>query len=207
MRRVLQVLLWRNQFGVRPLRVKTEMRESGSRKNQKSVRLSGRGVRFRRRTERIKHRLRLRHRPICFVFPKPQKEKRDSGGGREELSPAGNLGLGFPAEELGRQKEGEEGPDGERAEREENIHTPGSEGSKDGALQAGDEVSGRKKEANALDDLREIGKRNGRTGKENQRQPDELIDDLSFLHGIGDAGNDEAHGREGYRTNGDQKKC
>jgi len=49
--------------------------------------------------------LRQRYGPVGIVFPKSPEGERGLRGGGEQLGSAGNLGLGLPAEELGRQKE------------------------------------------------------------------------------------------------------
>src|SRR4029077_12151946 len=48
------------------------------------------------------------------------------------------------------------------------------------------------------------GKRGAR--EKDKWKPEELVDDLSFLHGVGDAGNDQTQGSEGRHTDGDQHK-
>ncbi len=69
-----------------------------------------------------------------------------------------------------------------------------------------DEIGCGKKQADALDDLGKSAERNRSARKENQWEPDELIDDLSFLHRVGDAGDDEAQGSESHGAQGNQEE-
>ena len=69
----------------------------------------------------------------------------------------------------------------------------------DGILQPQNEIRGGKKERRTLARLGRSGKWHGCAGKKNQGEPDELIEDLSLLHGVGDAGDDETHRGEGNR--------
>ena len=73
-------------------------------------------------------------------------------------------------------------------------------------LQAVDQVSGGKEYADALHNRRKSGKRNGRAGEKNQREPEKLIDDLRFLHGVGDAGDHQAERGEGNGADSDENK-
>src|SRR5260370_28851854 len=68
------------------------------------------------------------------------------------------------------------------------------------------EISGGKEEPDALNGDVEIGKRNRGAGEKNKREPEELIENLSLLHGIGDAGDDQAQRSEGNRANAYEDK-
>src|SRR5438477_5887766 len=55
-----------------------------------------------------------------------------------------------------------------------------------------------------LDGVGQVGKRERGARKKDQRQPDNLVEHLSLLHGVGDAGDHEAERAEGNRSDGDQ---
>src|SRR5207249_11306327 len=55
-----------------------------------------------------------------------------------------------------------------------------------------------------LDGVGQVGKRARGARKKDQRQPDSLVEHLSLLHGVGDAGDHEAERAEGNRSEGDQ---
>lgn len=136
-----------------------------------------------------------------MVFDDSEKQKRNGRGQNIELGSAGNLGFGFPAEELYRKEEGNQRPASERNDFDVTAGRRG--GVHDGLLQSVDKVGGGEKKSDALNGGVEIGKREGGAGKENKRQPQELIQDLCFLHGVGDAGDDQAKRTKGDGTNGD----
>src|SRR5262249_7850052 len=71
-------------------------------------------------------------------------------------------------------------------------------------LQSVDEVRCGEEKADALNGRVEIGERDRGARKENKRQPQKLIKDLSLLHGVGDAGDDETERAERDGANGDQ---
>ena len=79
-------------------------------------------------------------------------------------------------------------------------------GKNDGALQAVDQVSGGKEYADTLDNSGKRGKRYGRSREKNQREPEKLIDDFGFLHGVGDASHHQAERGEGNGAYGDENK-
>ena len=74
-----------------------------------------------------------------------------------------------------------------------------------GAFEAMNEIGGGKKKRDVLDGVGEKHKRNGGAGKKDKREPEELIENLCFLHGVGDAGDDEAERAERDDADADQK--
>ena len=73
---------------------------------------------------------------------------------------------------------------------------------KNGLLETIYQIRSGEEEAYALDRLRQKGQREGGAGEEDQREPEELVDDLGFLHGVGDAGDDQTQGAEGDDSDG-----
>ena len=74
------------------------------------------------------------------------------------------------------------------------------------AFEAGGHISGGRKQSDGLNPVREERQRDGRAGEKKKRGPDQVIDDLRLLHGVGDAGDDQPERRERRRANGDQQK-
>ena len=75
-----------------------------------------------------------------------------------------------------------------------------------GLLQGIDKISRGKKEPDALHGAVEIGEGDGGSGKKNKRKPEELIEDLCLLHGIGDAGDNQAKRSKGNRADAYEDK-
>src|SRR5574337_667208 len=57
-------------------------------------------------------------------------------------------------------------------------------GMDNGVLQAMNQVRCREKQSHRLDGVRQDGERQSRPGEKDQRQPQELVEDLGFLHGV-----------------------
>lgn len=55
-----------------------------------------------------------------------------------------------------------------------------------------------------LNDFGEGRERDGGAGEEDKWEPEKLVEDLSFLHGVGDAGDHQAEGGEGNGAGGDE---
>ena len=60
--------------------------------------------------------------------------------------------------------------------------------------------------ANSLKPVRENGQRNRGSGKKKKAHPDQLVDHLRFLHGVGHAGDDQAERGKSRRSEGDQQE-
>src|SRR6267143_1578244 len=138
---------------------------------------------------------------VC-VFPGAQEKERQRRSQGPELGIARNLGLWLPAKELRGDEKGEHRPDGEG----QNLNQELPDGKRlvEGALERGNKIGGGQEEPEVLDGLGQIGKGERGAGKENQRQPDDLVEDLSFLHRVGNAGDNEAERSEGNRADGNQ---
>src|SRR5205814_8420513 len=100
-------------------------------------------------------------------------------------------------------KQSEDEPDGKREENDQKRRRSGVVD--DGAFEAMNEIGGGKKKRDVLDGVGEKHKRNGGAGKKDKREPEELIENLCLLHGVGDAGDDEAERAERDDADADQK--
>src|SRR5258708_31949004 len=138
------------------------------------------------------------------VFPSSQQQKRKSSRQGPELGIAGNLRFRVPAKELGRNKKRKDGPQREGKDLYQEL--PDGKRFVQGARKGGNKISGRQEEAEVLDGVGQVREREGGARKENQRQPDELVEDLSLLHGVSDAGDHQAERAEGKRADGDQNR-
>src|SRR2546430_9603989 len=67
------------------------------------------------------------------------------------------------------------------------------------------EIGGGKKKRDVLDGVGEKHKRNGGARKKDKREPKKLIENLRFLHGVGDAGDDEAERAERDDADADEE--
>src|SRR5882672_2224445 len=139
-----------------------------------------------------------------LVFPNTEEKEGKSGGENPELGAARDFGLWLPAKELSGYEKSEGGPKDESENLREQL--PDGKRGVHGALQSGDEIGGGEEDGNALRDFGQVGDGQRRAGKKNQRKPEELVEDLRFLHGIGDAGDDQPKGCEGNGTDGHEHK-
>src|SRR5580704_1290367 len=161
---------------------------------------------FLRPVQRIESGLRLRRDIAEFVFPEAQKKKGDSGGHDQKLCIPTYFDFRLPAKKLRGQKKSKNGPANQRTKRDEDVGVPYRRRFKNGAAQTLDEVGGGQKQGDVLHHFGQKGQRKGGARKKNQREPEKLVNDLSFLHGVGDAGNDQAQRREGNRADADQNE-
>lgn len=137
-----------------------------------------------------------------MVFPDAEEYKGEGCRGGPKFRIARDFGFRFPAEELGGDEESQNGPAGERNRFDPNCGD--ARAVKGGALKSPDQIRGGKEERKFLRNGWKVGKRHRRARKKNQREPDELIENLRLLHGVGDAGNDQAHRCEGNDADGDE---
>src|SRR6266851_3480681 len=113
-----------------------------------------------------------------------------------------NLGLRLPAEELRGKKKSKNGPTREREHLDQQL--PNWKGGVNGVLKTGDQICSGQEQRNTLGGFREIWNWQRGTGHEYQGQPNELIQDLGFLHGIGDAGDHQSKGAERNNADNDE---
>src|SRR5260370_4686446 len=154
--------------------------------------------------QRVKCRLRLFQDIAVRVFPSSQQQKRKSSRQGPELGIAGNLRFRLPAKELGRHKKRKDGPQSEGKDWHQEL--PDGKRFVQGALKGSNKISGRQEEAEVLDGVGQVRERESGAREENQRKPDELVEDLGFLHGIGDAGDDQTERAERKRADGDENR-
>src|SRR5260221_2029718 len=135
--------------------------------------------------------------PIA-LFIKTQQYEWDDRRSREQFGIPRDLGFRLPAEELSRQKKGKRAPRHQRQHlhRKAQDTRPGI----DAVRQARHHIGRREEQRSMLHIGRKVTDRNGGAGKENHRQPEKLVEDLCFLHGVGDAGDDESERAEGNRA-------
>jgi len=155
-----------------------------------------------RTVQGIESRLSLRRDVAVLIFPKAKKKEGNCGGDDQEFGFARYFDFWLPSKELRGQKKSEGGPEGERTDL--NTKLPNGSGTEDGALQSLNEVSSRQKQRDVLHDFGQKGQGKGSARKKNQGEPEKLVDDLSFLHGVGDAGHDETQRRERNGADADQ---
>ena len=115
----------------------------------------------------------------------------------KELRFAGHFDFRLPAKELRGEKKSKYGPANQGTQRDKDVVVPNVRRSKNGTAESLNKIGCRKEQRNFLYDLRKESKRKGGAGKKDERKPDELVDDLGLLHGVGDAGDDEAQRGEG----------
>src|ERR1700730_13401012 len=137
-------------------------------------------------------------------FPEAEEQKGNDGGRGQDLGSGPNLRFRLPAEELLAQKEGQGRADRKRDDFGDNL-SDADAGDHD-AFETGNEISGRKEKREALDPDRQHGQRQRGAGKEEEGGPEDLVDDLSFLGAVGDAGDDQSQGGEGDNSQGDEEK-
>src|SRR5580704_4745619 len=162
---------------------------------------------FRRPVQRIESGLRLRRNIAEFVFPEAEKKKGNGGSKDQKLCVSTHLDLWLPAKQLRGQKKGKNGPGNQRTKRDEDVAVPEGRRFKNGAAESLDQVSGGQKQGDLLHHFGQENQRKSSARKKNQGKPEKLVDDLSFLHGVGDAGNDQAQRRERNRAHADQNEC
>src|SRR6267143_3941989 len=112
------------------------------------------------------------------VLPNSEQQEGKSGGGGPELGVARNLGFRLPAEKLCGDKERQNRPAGEG--KNLNRQLPDGKRGVEGVLETGDQISGRQEDGDTLGDLRQIAHRQGSARQENEREPDQLIEDLGL---------------------------
>jgi len=117
-----------------------------------------------------------------LVLPNTEEKKGKSVARTQSLALRGIFGLGLPAKKLRGYEKGQDGPECKSKDLREQL--PDSERRVHGSLQSANEIGGREEDGNALRDFGQVGDGQGRAREKNQRKPEELVQDLGFLHGV-----------------------
>src|SRR5215813_10322467 len=126
--------------------------------------------------------LRLLQNLPARVFPDTKQKERQGRPQSPELGFARNFGFRLPSEELCRHKKCQHSPKSQREDLNQEL--PNVKRLVEGELKGGNEIGGRQEKPEVLDGVGQIRKRESGAGEKNQGQPDDLIEDLRFLHGV-----------------------
>src|ERR1700722_10490560 len=138
------------------------------------------------------------------VLVDAENHEGNQGGEGPELGAIGEFCFGFPAEEPARDFESDEQAESKGDEIREDFG--GGGGVSGGGLEPVSQIGGGHEQSGALNPVREDGERDAGARKKEEAGPDELVDDLRFLHGVGDARNDQAASGGSGRSNRNEQK-
>src|SRR5260370_36915712 len=137
-------------------------------------------------------------------LPQAEQQEGNDSSYRQRLGSGADLGFRLPAEKLLAQEEGHgcAGCEGNNLRANLGDAYAGDHN----ALEARDEIGGRKEKREALEPYRQHRQGQGGSGKKQEGRPENLIDDLRFLGAVGDGGDDQPERGKGDNSQGNEEK-